>query len=311
MSNNSSEGSTDFTREIVDDLHFIVLAVLIVAVNGSVIAVVWKRKALHKWQNYLLVSLAFSDLSTGLFGLPAALACTFIRTSSGCIFCSVSYTFTKFISISTILHLLTNTYEQFVSIVHPMRHKSGKHVPLKFVLVGIWTVSLTVAALPFTWMDPKDCVGDDAKHWFIWLVYNATTLILFLVIPMILFIFAFVSMFLVVRAHIRKRERARASRTSASENPRLSVSNMSLRKEVRVAVIFALMWIIFVICWSPYFALSILEELEEETNLSETLVEATNVLRFLTSLLNPLLYSFAKNDFSQALRSSTRLTRHN
>ena len=310
MSNNSSEGSAEFTRKIVDDVHFIVLAVLIVAVNSSVIALVWKRKVLHKWQNYLLVSLAFSDLSTGLFGLPAALACTVIRTSNGCIFCSVSYTFTKFISISTILHLLTNTYERFLSIVHPMRHMSGKHVPLKFVLVGIWTVSLTVAALPFTWMDPTNCVGDDAKHWFIWLAYNATTLILFLVIPMILFILAFVSMFLVVRAHIRKRERARANRSSTSENPRSRVS-MSLRKEVRVAVIFALMWIIFVICWSPYFALSIPEELEKETHLHETLVEAANVLRFLTSLLNPLLYSFAKNDFSQALRSRTRLTRYN
>ena len=307
MSKNRSEVSTNSIGEpkVVDEVHFIVLAFLIIAVNLCVIGVVWKIKRLHKWQNYLLVSLAFSDLGTGLFGLPTALACTYISTSRGCIFCSVSYTFTKFISISTILHLLIITHERFVSIVYPFRHKSAKPFRLKLVLAAIWTISLTVALVPFTWMDPKACVGHDetAKHW---LIYTATTVILFLAIPMILFIYAFVSMFLAVRVHIRKRERLRATQVSGSDasiNPR--ALHASLRKEVKVAIIFAIMWIIFVICWSPYFALSIMDELEGVgKDLPETFTQAADVLRFLTSLLNPLLYSFAKKDFGQALRGS-------
>lgn len=310
MYNNSTGEPTNFTREpkIIDEVHFIVLAFLIIAVNLCVIVVVWKTKVLHKWQNYLLVSLAFSDLSTGLFGLPTALACTYINTSHGCIFCSVSFTFTKFISISTILHLLTITHERYVSIVYPFRHKSAKHVRFKLVLAAIWTVSLTVAVVPFTWMDPEACVGHDgtAKHW---LVYNAATLILFLVIPMILFIYAFVSTFLVVRVHIRKRETLRASQVSGSGNPR--ALNASQRKEVKVAIIFALMWIIFVICWGPYFALNIMDELEDVgMDLPETFTQAADVLRFLTSLLNPLLYSFAKKDFGQALSGSFAIRRN-
>ena len=47
---------------------------------------------------------------------------------------------------------------------------------------------------------------------------------------------------------------------SGSENSK--ALNASLRKEVKVAIIFAIMWIMFVICWSPYFALSIMDELE-------------------------------------------------
>ena len=300
-SNSSGNRSTTEVAGIASEAHFIVLAVLIIALNLCVILVVWTKPLLHKWQNYLLVSLAFSDLGTGLFGLPVALVCSLDISSRGCIFCSVSYTFTKFISISTILHLLTVTYERFVFIVYPFYHErvSGKHIRFKLVLVAIWSISLTVAVVPFTWIDSEKCVGDEenAKHW---LVYTATTLILFLVLPMILFIFAFVSMFLVARSHIHKLERLMA-RVPGSENP--TALNASLRKEARVALIFGLMWIIFVICWGPYFAVNILDEMAKvETDLPETFVEAANVLRFLTSLLNPLLYSFAKKDFCEALR---------
>ena len=297
MSNSPNNTSPN---EVAGEAHFIVLAVLIIALNLCVILVVWTKPLLHKWQNYLLVSLAFSDLGTGLFGLPVALVCSLDISSRGCIFCSVSYTFTKFISISTILHLLTVTYERFVFIVYPFYHErvSAKHIRFKLVLVAIWSISLTVAVVPFTWIDSEKCNEDEnAKHW---LVYTATTLILFLVLPMILFIFAFVSMFLVARSHIRKQERLMA-RVPGSENP--TALNASLRKEARVAFIFGLMWIIFVICWGPYFAANILDEMAKvETNPLDTFAEAANVLRFLTSLLNPLLYSFAKKDFCEALR---------
>ena len=280
--------------KVVDVVHFIILALLIIAVNLCVIVIVWKKNDLHKWQNYLLVSLAFSDLSTGLFGLPTALACT-LETSMtrGCIICSVSYTFTKFISISTILHLLTITYERFMSIVYPLRHRRAKHVYFKLALVAIWSISVTVAVVPFSWMDPEAC-NDTKKHW---LVYNVMTLILFLLIPMILFIYAFVSMFLAARIHIRKQGRLRARQVSVpEENP------TALRKEARVAIIFAVMWIIFVICWGPYFASNILDDMEEVgENLPKTFIEAADVLRCLTSLLNPILYSLAKKDLCQVL----------
>ena len=301
--------STEATPKVVDEVHFIILALFIIAVNLCVIVVVWKNNGLHKWQNYLLVSLAFSDLSTGLFGLPTALACTLDTSRQrSCIFCSVSYTFTKFISISTILHLLTITYERFVFIVYPFRHErlSAKHIRFKFALAAIWSISLTVAALPFLWLDLKNCEDKDKEKY--WLVYHATTLILFLAIPMILFIFAFVSMFLVARVHIRKQERLTLNMPGSEDSTAL---NTALRKEARVVIIFAVMWIIFVICWGPYFALNIMDEMKElDENLPTTFTEAADVLRFLTSLLNPMLYSLAKKDFCQAL-SRTCLTHRN
>ena len=299
MSNNSSQFGWKDGKYVLDETHFIVLAVLIIAVNLVVITTVWRNRILHKWQNYILVSLACSDLSTGLFGLPISLLCTlYISPDIGCTHCSISFLFTKFISISTILHLLTVTYERFLFIVYPFYYErlSAKHVRFKLVLAAIWTISLAVALVPFTWTDPAKCGDtDNAKQW---LLYNIITISFFFIVPMILFIFAFVSMFLVARVHIRKQERL-LTRIPRLQNP--AESNMASRKEARVAVIFILMWSAFVICWAPYFALSIIDELDAQVYVPDKLWDASDVLRFLTSFINPLLYSFLKKDFCQAL----------
>lgn len=300
MSNYSFEMDSGWrdARSLVKEVEFIVLAVLIIAVNSCVIITVWRKRILHKWQNYLLVSLACSDLSTGLLGLPLALLCTVASPKASCILCSVTFIFTKFISISTILHLLTITYERFLYIVYPFHHDrlSAKRCHFKLVLAANWFISLSVASAPLVWVRLVDCFEKHKEER--WLIYAVITLILFFLVPMILFIFAFVSIFSVARAHIRTHSRLRAS-MERSRSP--THSNTTHRKEARVVIIFALMWSVFVICWGPYFTLSILDELQVEIDVPEKLREAANVLRFLTSLLNPFLYSFLKKDFCQAL----------
>ena len=290
-------------KSIRDEVHFIILAFLIIAVNVCVIMVIWRKTILHTWQNYLLVSLAFSDLSTGLFVIPFSLLCTLGGfPSTECIFCSISYILTKFVSISTILHLLAVTYERFLFIVYPFYHErlSAKHIHFKVGLFAIWTASVLVALIPFTWIDIECNDEDSARSW---LIYTVITLIIFLVIPTILFIFAFISMFLVARVHIHRQERLLRRAGSQKRHGMTSI------KEARVAIIFVLMWSTFVICWSPYFALNIIDELEVDVYISDTFLHAAHVLRFLTSIVNPFLYSFLKRDFCYALRYSCRETR--
>ena len=302
MSNNSSLTGWKGEEYVIKEVHFIILALLIVAVNSCVIVTVWRKRILHKWQNYLLVSLALSDLSTGLVGLPISFICSFaISPNTACPFCSVAYIFTKFISVSTILHLLIVTYERFMFIVYPFHYEriTAKHVRFMLILAVTWFISLAVASVPFAWMNPSKC--GETKNAKTWLYYNVITVILFLLIPMILFIYAYVSMFLVARVHIRRQERL-LTRLPESRSP--AEPNMAPRKEARVAVIFILMWTTFVICWGPYFALAIIDEWKEKVIVPEKLWQAADVLRFLTSLLNPLLYSFLKKDFCQALGMS-------
>ncbi|XP_028395194.1 5-hydroxytryptamine receptor 1D-like [Dendronephthya gigantea] len=307
MSNNSSSqtGWKD-GKYIIQEVHYIVLAALIVLVNLFVITTVWRKRILHKWQNYLLVSLACSDLSTGLFGLPLSLLCTLAKSeSTGCILCSVAYIFTKFISISTILHLLTVTYERFMYIVYPFHHErlSTTQVRFKLLLAAIWLISFAVAFVPFTWIKLEECLNrDNAEQW---LLYTLITLVIFFVIPMFLFIFAFVSMYTVARLHMRRQQQLMQQLRRRSDTK----SKGTYHKEARVAVIFVIMWATFVICWAPYFVVNVLEELEVQVEISDRLFDATNVLRYLTSLLNPIMYSVFKKDFCQEVGCARFISR--
>lgn len=278
---------------IVKELHCVILALLLIGVNSCVIISVWRKRVLQKPENYLLVSLALSDLSTGLFGLPLVLICS-MAPYSYCILCYVSYSFTKFLSISTILHLLAVSCERYIFIVQPFQHERLRAKPLnvKTVLVCLWSISLAVAAVPFTWLTSCDNINESSR---VWLTYTTTCLALFFVLPAFLLIYLFGSIFLVARNHTR-RQQALMIRTPGQ------ATRDSTSIEVRVVAIFLAMWLVFLICWSPYFVLNIMSDLGMEPDLPDWLWRATIYLRFLTSLLNPLLYSFLKKDFYQALR---------
>jgi hypothetical protein len=69
--------------------------------------------------------------------------------------------------------------------------------------------------------------------------------------------------------------------------------------EGRAMVVFGLMLVTFVLGWFPYFILTFLEDLGISHNASSVF---WLFLRFSTSLINPLLYTFLKMDFKKALR---------
>ncbi|XP_046856208.1 beta-2 adrenergic receptor-like [Xenia sp. Carnegie-2017] len=288
-------------------MHFIVLAILIATINLFVIILVCINKRLHKWPNYLLVSLACSDFITGVICIPLALLCTFLNSSSSrCTFCSLSFTCTKFTSISTVLHLLLVTYERYLFIIHPYHHEklNAKKCQKKFALVLTWTVSLVVSLIALKWMDVRNCSEEEDNHDF--MAYNVATLFLFYLIPICLFVYPFTSLFYVARMQIRRGEKmVLANGTDAVKSAR-NIIRTSRRKEARVAIILLLMWLSFVITWGLYFFILIFKE----STIPDKLVRAANVLRVLASLLNPLLYSFLKKDFSEAIKRSCYCHRH-
>lgn len=297
MRRNGSGDWKDFNM-VADEIHYLILALFIIAVNSCVIVAVWRCKCLRKSENYLLVSLSCSDMSTGLIGLPLLLVCSASALSDDCMSCYASFTFTRLLSISTILHLLAVAFERYILIVHPFYHRrfTANNVNwVKIVMVCLWLVSLIVAVVPFAWLRNDSCLKDgDSK---MWLVYTTTSLIVFFLIPTVLLVYVFVSIFVVAQTHIRKQAVLIYSVVHHQEDRNVII----MRKQARVAIIFMIMWLVFLICWSPYFALSLIDELEVKINLSEWLWKGTNVLRFLTSLLNPLLYSFLKEDFHETL----------
>jgi len=86
------------------DVPAIILALLIVIVNGLVLFLIAKKKFLRSMTNLLLCSLAVSDLLTGLVAIPLFIACNIIRQSAICL---TEEQLARFISVSIVSHLMS------------------------------------------------------------------------------------------------------------------------------------------------------------------------------------------------------------
>ena len=110
-------------------------------------------------------------------------------------------------------------------------------------------------------------------------------------------IYAFAAMVKV----ISRRERPSVHR----DTPRSQQKNFNDRKCVFV---FALMAAIFALCWLPYFTVMLViyvnYYLKSDISVSiDEAAQAFGIIRYMTSISNPLLYTFFKRDFRLALRN--------
>jgi len=94
------------------DVPAIILAVLIVTVNGLVLLLMAKKIYLRSITNLLLCSLAVADLLTGLVAIPLFIACNIIRQSAICI---TEEQLARFISASIVSHLVSVVIDRFES----------------------------------------------------------------------------------------------------------------------------------------------------------------------------------------------------
>ena len=70
---------------------------------------------------------------------------------------------------------------------------------------------------------------------------------------------------------------------------------------------FATMAVTHAVCWMPYFTVMLIYSIAPlvpiaDINSVDKVAELFVIIRFLTSLINPLLYIFFKRDFREALR---------
>lgn len=74
--------------------------------------------------------------------------------------------------------------------------------------------------------------------------------------------------------------------------------------EKRCLVIFVTMGILYLVCWCPWFTLALIFSLDDQTDsgIYITVSHVFVVVRYMTSVLNPVLYTFFKRDFYNAFK---------
>lgn len=272
-----------------------VLSCLIVSANSLVIALVYKNTQLRTITNLCLACPALSDLLSGLVAIPLIFACNLSPMPDGIASCIAMDLTSRFIAISTILHLLVVTFERYVMIIYPMHYyRIVTKNRMAASMVFIWTFSLAVSLIQLIWISFGSTETANERHSDV--IYSYSCFAGLVVLPLILLAVAYSRIFLILRAQL-KRIRRQATHVRVSRGARQK------RGQKRAVTILGSMILAFILGWCSYFLSSIL--LDE--NLLMHLPHAVNVtllfLRYSTSLFNPLLYTLFKGDFRNVLRS--------
>ncbi|EDO46162.1 predicted protein [Nematostella vectensis] len=297
--------------EPVYDSCLIILAVLIIAINVLITVLFVRKRALRTKTNTLLVSLAISDLNLGFIGIPTSVACNafvyYPSTQGLCITSAVIY---RFIAVSTIFHIFAITIERYILVIYPFKYMSMVRMArLRRVIAAIWTGSFFIAIIQLAWQDFTNFNSADPIKVTCALVYNIFGIAICFVIPLCVMAFTYYRMFMVIRRQINQIKKQSLASESTGETHKAPLAT-----EMRAITIFALMLGIFATCWSTWYLGLISEYIihpdEEDYETYDRWFSVFDFLRFSVSFINPLLYTFMKLDFREALRSLIPIGKH-
>lgn len=269
------------------------VAIAIILANGLVFALFYRRKNLRTSSNYLLLGLAICDFLTGTINIPHFIVFNFevVPPTIQKDFSHWMYILHSLMAVSAAYHILVITAEKYLAIVRPLKHYLvTKRMVLK-VLAGIWITSASIAVIP-----PLVWKNSQSRLYFI--VHSSVCLVLVFVLPYAFMIYAYIVMF----KAITSKRRPSSTHKDASRLHKKSINDQ------KCILVFAVMAAVFAFCWLPYFTIALLVniELHFKSNISKPISKATEVfvfVRYMTSVTNPLLYTFFKRDFWQALRN--------
>ena len=158
---------------------------------------------------------------------------------------------------------------------------------LKVALL-IWFVAAVVGFMPYAWFSLL--LSDIVAFGKIQVGYIAFCLAFVFLVPCILIVVSQIITFKAIAKSCGQGLTARKADQRKAKN------------EKKCLIIFGLMAFIYVVCWLPWFVISLYFSfwfpLSQET--SEMLLKLSQVVaifRYVTSIVNPLLYTFFKKDF--------------
>lgn len=267
------------------------IAVAIVVVNSIVFYLFAKSKRLRNPTNCLLLSLAVCDFMTGLICIPLLISVVVGIELPIPHFGYFNVVFNNSIAISASYHILAVTLERFVCIKWPFSHLQSTKKSMVKVALLVWFVAAVVGFMPYAWFS----LTDNVAYRKIQVGYIAFCLAFVFLVPCILIVVSQIITFKAIAKSCGQGLTARKADQRKAKNDK------------KCLIIFGLMALIYVVCWLPWFVISLYfsfwfplsqETIEMLLKLSQVVV----IFRYVTSIVNPLLYTFFKKDFITAFK---------
>ena len=286
----------NFDKEIA---MLLTIAATIVLVNSVVFYLFIKEKVLRTTSNYPLFSLAVCDFICGFVVIPLFTTIHFtslVESLEAKFYLGFLVTVLhNFVAIATVYHIVVVTAERYIAIIFPLKHRVIRKKCIQKVLVIVWSCSLMISLIPYTWIDKIFPVYHPECSKYV-LGFTAFCLLFAMIVPYIFMVFAFAHMSKAIHATSPKKHQR-----ATFQGRRHSLHLKATSGEWKCLVLFAIMAFVFFVCWAPWFVLSLLHHLPISLRLGP-IAQVALLIRYTTSVLNPLLYTFLKRDFLRALK---------
>lgn len=299
---NNTTTATEDTEPNLEALpQLIPIGIFIILTNCLVFVLYYSRRSLRKASNYLLLSLAVCDFFNGAVNIPLFLWAFAVVKQQNIIkyfpllACAVEVSH-NLVAITAACHITLITAEKYIAITRPFKFHVIKKKTMLVALAGAWLVSSLVAVGPVGWCSKRMRRMPVVST--LEITYNVFCLLAVFVLPYTFIIYAHVVMF---RKAFHKKSQIlcrNASRKTCKKK----------KNELKCLVIFATMATVFLLCWLPWFVLRLIYSLVNQKliipdkKLLTTASQVFLIARYLTSAINPLLYTFFKHDFWIALK---------
>ncbi|XP_037025742.1 5-hydroxytryptamine receptor 1-like [Bradysia coprophila] len=303
----------------------IVSILLLIVIFGTVIgnilvcvAVCLVRK-LRRPCNYLLVSLAVSDLCVAVLVMPSALLFEVMgRWSFGTIFCDIWVSFDVLSCTASILNLCAISVDRFWAITKPLEY-GVKRTPRRMMLcVALVWLGAACISLPPLLILGNEHIGDNGEP--ICVVcqnfgYQIYATLGSFYIPLAVMLFVYYQIFRAARRIVMDEKRAhtrlehaindatiekpsKPHSGSAIGSPHQKKLRFQLAKERKASTTLGIIMSAFTVCWLPFFILALVRPfLGEQFQIPPTLSSVFLWLGYLNSMLNPIIYATLNKDF--------------
>lgn len=320
MADGESDDSTRGTIKIVAQMVVFTFIILATIVGNSLICVsVKKFRHLRTNTNFILVSLALTDLSMVVIMVLKAVTTVTGEWIFGEWCCRAVASVGLTLSFISILHLCCLSIDRYIAIQKPFRYEfivTRRRVITILLLIWVFvTVTSSIPLADFEFRaDTYGCADPAYEKKGPFSPYIFFLVALFVITPFTIICFSNAVVFKTALAQVRQLSRVEKNlrestadicETEETQQTKPTESHC-LKREIKCARTFALVVGIFLLCYTPFYVAGTYRKVAGPAKVPSSVMLPTMWIAFANSFCNPIVYGFRYSPFRRAFKALWR-----
>lgn len=256
------------------------------------LSVIRVRKLRHP-ANYLLISLAISDLCVACFVMPFGLYHAInVKWQLGRLLCNIYVVSDVTSCTASILNLCVISIDRYRAITKPLTYCIKRTTRLMLILIAIvWICACLISVPPLLITGNEYGTAEEPRcevSQSLWYQLYATCISFY--IPLFVMICLYYKIYT-------------AARKVVEAEQRVSANYYTSMRERKASITLGVIMGAFAICWLPFFIIALVRPWSQTVNnIPRAFVLVTLWLGYANSMLNPIIYVTFHRDFRNAFK---------